>query len=346
MVVVGVIGAAGTITSGLIGMGAAKKRERAAKDAKDRLGAELNRLESSRQAIINPYETTKDMSSLAKDLSGSLSNPYANLGVATNAAKFEAEQIDVSLANTLDTLKDTGAGAGGATALATAALKAKQGISASIESQEANNEKMRAQGEANLQLAKMEEKQRVQGVQLAEARRVQESEAQGKMFAFNAQETREQGRIDRVAGQLAGAEGQEMQAQADRTGALTGMIGGLSSIAGSVAAGRKSGDNTTTNNTTTNNSTAAPTASPSKGVRNKRYGWESDRRLKENIVKVGKSNSGLNIYNFEYKDKKFGEGIYQGVMSDEVPKESVIVGSDGYDRVNYSLLDVEFKKIK
>lgn len=248
MVVVGVIGAAGTIASGLIGMGAAKKRERAAKDAKDRLGAELNTLESSRQAIINPYETTKDMSSLAKDLSGTLSNPYANLGVATNAAKFEAEQIDVSLANTLDTLKDTGAGAGGATALAQAALKAKQGISSSIESQEANNEKMKAQGEANLQLAKMEEKQRVQGVQLAEARRVQESEAQGKMFAFNAQETREQGRINRVAGQLAGAAGQEMQAQADRTGALTGMIGGLSSIAGSMAGAARQGSGSTTSN--------------------------------------------------------------------------------------------------
>jgi hypothetical protein len=132
-----------------------------------------------------------------------------------------------------------------------------------------------------------------------------------------------------------------MQAQADSTGALTGMIGGLSSIAGAVAAGRQSGGNTTTNNSTT-----APTSSPSKGVRNERYGWESDRRLKENIVKVGKSDNGLNIYNFEYKDKKFGEGVYQGVMSDEVPKESVIVGSDGYDRVNYSLLDVEFKKIK
>ena len=241
MVVVGAIGAAGTIASGLIGMGAAKKQQRQAAADKARLGAELNRLESSRQAIVNPYETTKDMSSLAKDLSGTLSNPYANLGVATNAAKFEAEQIDVSLANTLDTLKDTGAGAGGATALATAALKAKQGISASIESQEANNEKMKAQGEANLQLAKMEEKQRIQGVQLAEARRVQEGEAQGKMFAFNAQETREQGRINRVAGQLAGAAGQEMQAQADRTGALTGMIGGLSSIAGSMAGAARQG---------------------------------------------------------------------------------------------------------
>lgn len=235
MVVVGVIGAAGTIASGLIGAGAAKKRERAAAQEKARLGAELNQLENSRQAIINPYSTTKDMSSLAKDLSGTLSNPYANLGVATNAAKFEAEQIDVSLANTLDTLKDTGAGAGGATALATAALKAKQGISSNIESQEANNEKMKAQGEAQLQEAKMQEKQRIQSVQIDEARRVQSAEAAGKSFMFGAQENREQQKIDRVAGQLGGAQAQQMQAQADRTGAITGMIGGLSSIAGSMA---------------------------------------------------------------------------------------------------------------
>lgn len=72
----------------------------------------------------------------------------------------------------------------------------------------------------------------------------------------------------------------------------------------------------------------------------------SDRRLKYNIKLVGKSPSSINIYNFEYKDKaKFGYGIYQGVMSDEVSKEAVIVGADGYDRVNYSLLDVEFKKV-
>jgi len=202
MVVAGMLGSVGaSVIGGLIGGAQAKKRERAANAEKARLGAELISLENSRQAIINPYETTKDMSSIAKDLSGTLSNPFANLGVATNAAKFEAEQIDVSLANTLDTLKDTGAGAGGATALAQAALKAKQGISSNIESQEANNEKMKAQGEANLQEAKMQEKQRVQGVQLDEARRVQSAEAAGKSFMFGAQENREQQKIDRVAGQ-------------------------------------------------------------------------------------------------------------------------------------------------
>jgi len=233
MVVAGMLGSVGaSVIGGLIGGAQAKKRERAANAEKARLGAELISLENSRQAIINPYETTKDMSSIAKDLSGTLSNPFANLGVATNAAKFEAEQIDVSLANTLDTLKDTGAGAGGATALAQAALKAKQGISSNIESQEANNEKMKAQGEANLQEAKMQEKQRVQGVQLDEARRVQSAEAAGKSFMFGAQENREQQKIDRVAGQLDGAQARQMQAQADRTGALTGMISGISGSLG------------------------------------------------------------------------------------------------------------------
>jgi hypothetical protein len=52
-----------------------------------------------------------------------ITNPYENLGVATQAAEFQAEQADIALANTLDTLLATGAGAGGATALAQAALR-------------------------------------------------------------------------------------------------------------------------------------------------------------------------------------------------------------------------------
>lgn len=75
-------------------------------------------------------------------------------------------------------------------------------------------------------------------------------------------------------------------------------------------------------------------------------GVGSDRKLKKNITKIGESPSGLNIYSFEYIDQtKFGEGIFQGAMSDEVPNNAVVKGSDGFDRVNYSLLDIEFKKI-
>ena len=70
----------------------------------------------------------------------------------------------------------------------------------------------------------------------------------------------------------------------------------------------------------------------------------SDIRLKKNINKIGESPSGLNIYSFEYKDSKYGRGLFQGVMSDEVPQEAVGT-RDGYDTVDYSVLDVEFKQI-
>ena len=43
-------------------------------------------------------------------------------------------------------------------------------------------------------------------------------------------------------------------------------------------------------------------------------------------------------------DSKYGEGVFQGVMSDEVPQEAVGTRG-GYDTVNYNMLDVEFKQI-
>tara|TARA_R110002012_G_scaffold69424_2_gene179713 strand:+ start:13982 stop:16030 length:2049 start_codon:yes stop_codon:yes gene_type:complete len=71
----------------------------------------------------------------------------------------------------------------------------------------------------------------------------------------------------------------------------------------------------------------------------------SDKRLKKNISKIGESPSGLNVYSFEYKDSKYGKGLFQGVMSDEIPQEAVMRMDNGYDAVDYSKLDVEFKQI-
>jgi len=230
MVVVGCVGAAASITSGLIGMGSARRAARAAARAARARAKELDRLEKSRQAIINPYEGVKDVSSLASDLSGMISNPYASLGVAVKAAEFQAEQADMSLANTLDTLQQTGASAGGATALAQAALQSKKGISASIEMQEAENNRLRAQGEQQMQQIKMSEAQRLQGIQLSEAQRLQQAEVAGKEFMFNTREDREVARMNRVAGQQQQAEARQMQAQSDYTGALTGMISSLGQI--------------------------------------------------------------------------------------------------------------------
>jgi hypothetical protein len=71
----------------------------------------------------------------------------------------------------------------------------------------------------------------------------------------------------------------------------------------------------------------------------------SDRLLKKNINVIGESPSGLTIYSFEYTDVKYGKGLFQGVISDEIPKFAVI-NNGQYDSVDYSLIDVEFKQIQ
>ena len=76
-------------------------------------------------------------------------------------------------------------------------------------------------------------------------------------------------------------------------------------------------------------------------------GVSSDRRLKTNITLIGTSDSGINIYTFEYKYKFSieGVGLFQGVMSDEVPEHAVSVDTHGFDIVDYSVIDVEFKRV-
>ena len=226
-----IAGGALTVASGLFGMGSAKKARRAAAAEKRKQEAKLDNLEKNRQAVINPFSGTKDLSSMAQDLSGNLSNPFASLGVATQAAEMQIEEADISLANTLDTLRATGASAGGATALAQAALQSKKGVSASIESQEAANEKLKAQGQADLERMKMAEQQRIQSIQIGEGQRVQQADAAGKEFMFSTKENREVSKMNRVAGLADRAANQEAQARADGNAALTGMMGGLGSLA-------------------------------------------------------------------------------------------------------------------
>jgi len=217
MAIGAIIGGVASIAGGLFGSSAAKRRAREAAREKRRLQKKLTELEDSRQEIINPYEGVQDLSSM-------ISNPFANLSVATGAAEMKVEQADISLANTLDTLRATGASAGGATALAQAALQSKKGVAASIEMQEKQNEDKRAAGEKQKQQALMSEQQRLQQADVA-----------GESFVFNQRENREMQQLDRVASQLGASRQAQAQAQSDQTGAITGMFGSLAGIAGGIA---------------------------------------------------------------------------------------------------------------
>jgi hypothetical protein len=144
-----------------------------------------------RQEIINPFQN--------------LSNPYANLQVATKAAEMQAEQSDIALANTLDNLRETGAG--GATALAQAALKSKQGVSASIQQQETQNQKLQAQGQLQVDIAK----------------------GKGESWRTSMQERREIQELDRMQGQADLLKAQQLystQAAVAGLGAMGETLGG------------------------------------------------------------------------------------------------------------------------
>ena len=238
------IGTALAIGAGVAAVGSAAtaigahQDKQKAKGAKARANAELEAIKASRQKIINPYSGTRDLSGMAKDLSDQMNNPFQNLGVATQAAEIKMEQSDIALANTLDTLAATGASAGGATALAQAALQSKKDIAASIEQQEAQNEKLRAQGEQALNAQKISEQQRLQSIAISEGQRLQATDAAGKQFEFQAQENRTNADLDRAAGKVAQAQQDIAQANATKSSAIMGGITAVGSIFSAGAGGK------------------------------------------------------------------------------------------------------------
>jgi hypothetical protein len=65
----------------------------------------------------------------------------------------------------------------------------------------------------------------------------------------------------------------------------------------------------------------------------------SDIRLKTDVVRVGQLDNGLPLYRFRYL---WSSDIYVGVLAHEVlpvVPYAVIIGEDGFMRVNYDMLD-------
>ena len=179
----------------------AQVKKNAAKEEMEKEAAKANdakmaleEIEKNRQEVINPYE--------------GMANEFENLGVATQASKFQAEEADIALANTLDTIMQTGGGSGGATALARAALESKRGISADIQKQEKTNNDARAEG----------------------ANQVQQLKAQGEAYKFETQEARDVTKMDRLQSQQDNAEAREIQARNVKMAANQEMIGAVGSM--------------------------------------------------------------------------------------------------------------------
>jgi hypothetical protein len=240
-----------------------------------------------------------------------IENVYEDLTVNKQQADFEKRMFQQSQVNILDRLSGA-AGASGigslAQMLSSEGQIASQRASISIGQQESQNQ--------------IRERQQAAAIDMAE----RGGEAQLQQQEMSRQATL----LGVEMGGMAGANAGVQQAYANQMAAGSAAVGAMSAQAGAMYG------------------LAGQQFSSSMGLVGggiQAYGAsQSDRRLKKNIKKIGESPSGLNIYSFEYKNPKYGEGKFQGVMSDEIPQDSVI-NSGEYDMVNYDMLDVEFKQI-
>ena len=242
-----------------------------------------------------------------------MENVMEDVTVNLQQAQFQAQQGAQQRANIMNVMRGAAGGSGIAALAQSMAnqgqLQAQQ-ISASI-----------GQQEAALQRATAQEAGRIQQAERAGAASIDLQQRQGEAMVQQAESGRAATLLGMEYGALQGAREGMMQAQQNQ---MSAMAMEQERIAANKAA----------------------TASIIGGV----AGMfsipltKSDRRLKKNINNIGKSPSGLNIYSFEYKNPINGIGLFQGVMSDEIPQEAVINNGE-YDMVDYSMLDVEFKKL-
>ena len=170
-----IIGGVGMIASTVGSIDAKNKAARNERSAAERLKNQL----ANRQDVINPY---------------------ANLSVDTKTAEFEAQQSDQALSNSLDAMLQGGMNAGGATAVAQAALSSKQSVGKNIRDQEEQNRIL---------------------------------EAKGRQIQWEGKETRNVADMNREAGMQQQYAAQKSQAQSDM---WSGLASGMASIGSGVSA--------------------------------------------------------------------------------------------------------------
>jgi len=290
---------------------------------------------------------------------GNLENTAEDLTVNTQQAEFEKQQFQQSQANMMSSLS-AGAGSSGVAGLAQALsnqnMRQAQQSSASIGQQESQNQAMAAQQAGSNQMAS------AQGAQSAEMARAQGAANQQSQIMGGAasQQAQIMGGAAAQQAQIMGGAAQQQQmimggAETQQRLQLTGaseargleydkqqaMIAARTGQYASAEQARQDGNFI---NQAMDFSTGL-VAAGAEGFGAGLTGGASDRKLKKNISLIGRSPSGINIYSFEYKNKeKFGKGVYQGVMADEMPSNVVIKLND-YDAVDYEKIDVNFKQI-
>ena len=296
-------------------------------------------LENKYADMENKFEGQENQFNQLENKFEGMENAFEDLTVNTQQAEFEAQQNQQQQANIMSQMAGA-AGGSGIAALAQSmanqgALQAQK-ASASIGAQEAQNQKMAAKAEQDINMATAQEGSKLQMAAASEQSRLdtqqrqadmdiqktqmsaddalQMAEAQGAM-QFQTQKAEgqmwsSQMEMDKAKTQIDIAMQQSQQASAEKEAGDKQMWGGIGDMVGGI-------------------------------------GKLSDKRLKENIIKIKYSNSGIPIYHFNYKgDSK----TWSGAMAQDLIKlgreDAVVTMDNGYYGVKYNLIDVDMKEIK
>jgi len=188
-----IIGGATQIVGSLIGGG---KRRREQKAANAEFATQKEAFQN--QTFSNEF--------------ANLENTAEDLTVNQQASQFQGQQTDAALAQSMNAAIASGGAAGGAQAIAAAALQSKAGISADLARQESTNQAMRAQQAASNQM----------------------NEAQGADDLQLRNYTKSQQLLNMASGRKNAADAARQQATA-------GLISGIGSVAGGLATGGAAG---------------------------------------------------------------------------------------------------------
>ena len=305
----------------------------------------------------NIYADVENQFAGLENLYEGMENRFEDMTVDMRAADFKTQQMQPRQANIKQGIR-CAAGTSGIAGLAQAmaqqgALQTQQ-IAAGISQQERQNQILAAQ-----EGARIDQLQRGAGMQLQQleatgAMQTQQmrlaGESQARQLGIAQQNLQAQGQwqadMARMEGEAA-VQAAEFGRESTLLGMDYGLLAGANQAEQVAIANQMSAMGMQANmyGARAQNSMFSQLLNAGSQIASAYYMGQSDRRLKKNINKIGESPSGLNVYSFEYKNPIDGEGLFQGVMSDEIPQEAVIQMDNGYDAVNYSMLDVEFKQI-
>ena len=357
---------------------AARKKMDAAQKALDQNKADYAAVDTS-----NPFENTKNhMKGLKNSYDGAknvyegkmenkfegqgnaydgmknqmegMENAFEDLTVNTQQAEFEAQQNAQNQANIMSSMAGA---AGGSGIAALAQSMANQGAqqaakaSASIGAQEAANSKKAAEGAMDISMKTAEEGSKIAMTQAGEQSRLDTQKNQADMdiqaTVLGADEKMQAAKLDEASKlQMAEAEGAERADIRKGEGAMWSAETEMQKQETLMSQNMSEMEMHHGDKAAADKAMMDGIGGAAKGIGGVLSGL-SDERLKDNIIKIKHSDSGIPIYTFKYKGD---DRTWVGTMAQDLIKlgreDAVTRGDDGYYRVKYNLIDVDMKEIK